>query len=129
MAVTTNMLNEVRAYLFANNAPCEYIDAMGELIAQRENRTVKATAKRAQKSETANAAIADAVEAIINQDVFKRLEVIMNSDVRAALSNAGIESPSVQKATKALGMLVERGYLVETVPPKGVSCRCYRLAA
>lgn len=128
MAVATATLTALSAHLTATNAPVEYVDAVNEIIAQRNNRTAKATAKRAEKSENANVAIANAVESIINNGTLNSLEVIMNSDVRIALEQSGIEKVSVQKATKAIALMVERGYLMETVPPKGVSCRCYRLA-
>ena len=128
MAIATATLTSVAAYLAENNAPVEYVDAIRELIAQRENRSAKASAKRAEKSGATQAVIMDAVNAIVEKQVLSNLDIVMNSDVRVALANEGVEKASVQKATKALALMVDMGYLAETVPPKGVSCRCYRLA-
>lgn len=129
MAVTASALTALYDYLKAQDAPSAHISTVSELIAQRANRAEKASSNRSAKSAVVSAEIASAVEHIITSDAFKGLNVIMNADVRTALQNEGVATPTVPKATKALGMMVERGYLIETVPPKGVSCRCYARVA
>lgn len=129
MAVTTPTLTALYDYLKTNGAPVEYQNAVSELIVKRNARNEQSSAKRKDNSTALYAPIAHAVERIVNSNAFGNLKVVMNADVRTALQNEGVKTPTIAQATRAINEMVNRGYLIECVPPKGVSCRCYSVAA